>query len=1266
MALGFLAWVAINAVLFVASSLLAPKPEFDDATPEDPQGPRSKEGDPVPVVFGTVKLGANVTYFGNTRAVPIEEKVKTSIFSSKKVIVGYSYSAIFQSVLCHGPLDSIEDIVIDGNKSLATVQRRPETYGMIDTNGDLLGDTYGVINPGGEDQLISPTLPQLRSAQPDPDQPAQFDTTEAAKNLLGGYQKGGGVSGQIRLHWGTLNQVKSDVMYTAMNDNSRHAGIAHVVFGFGAGMVLSPFVYGERSMLPSIEFIVRRCPSNLGLTNAETNLSGGANPAEMIYEVLTNMIWGLSVPTAYINTQTFIDCAQVLAAEDFGLNLALTQSGQGANQVITEICRYIDGQVQQHPITGLIEMSLNRDDYDPATIPVLNKSNVVSCKITRPSWTSLKNEIHVTYTARRGVFFKQIPTSPIQDIAAQRNFGEVSVADIEYPAVSQADLAQSLGVRDLRRLATPLGKARLVVDRNAFDFKVGSVFSLTWEEDGIFAHVYRVVGVDYGTLADGTISVDAAEDIFALEQPMYAIAVPPEVLDPTFGTRPRVEVDIDTEETPTSGTAVLSITPGTGLPTSVEFQTQSGNRTPSAWHQSESTTRFEATVDKHSRLQSTVQWRVNGYLADGSIGILASGAVQFDIAARPSRPSVRFYPGTVQGRLSAEVLIDPDTSYIKYAVSKTGTPSLATVRAASPVFTTPGQTEVNLIDVLTLSEGEEGFIAVLAYDVNDNESEVGTITETSTVIYPTMRATPSEDGVTGTLQLRAVDPQGMLTRVAMAPVLANEVPVFTDVAPVGGVYTATVPLIEKQPSRIDYRAYAMIGGVETIVEEQSVRFAVGSVPLPPEVSYQIDADGTLTIIARGDSDTNLIHFVVRLDTAPDNGLIDAAVDVDSSFPSGTATYVYKVGGNIRKLLPGDKFYFGVRAYNTNLPVGTLGEQGSKPVIQTDQWVGPSDARATVQVGSVGVDSRSITFDGIVLGSVTSHVDVYVREYRSDPGAIVSIASIGHRAPGSPLTKNGSLICAVANPSNWLMVTFVAVDSLNRVGAGQVAGVGAVGGTVTIKVQAAAAAQPAPDAPTDLSLAAPTTDSVNLSITMPASNLPASLKIYRDGSVVATITRTAGPSVVQVYNDAGRSPGASYQYQVYGYSAAGVLSAGGSPIRTITIPTATLPTPALAAGAFSQSQGGIPVTITPGAGSPGGETWVLEHSTQNYDGGGNPVGYGAWVTAESTTSTSFLHAHGAGAIPKDCKMRVRATKTGYGDSLVSNEVIVHIPVWTGGF
>ena len=88
--------LALFAISFIATALLAPKPNIENAKPGqlgDFRFPRNDEGAPVPIFWGRVRLrGGNTLFYGNLRAEAIREKVKTGLFSSKRVTVGHTYS----------------------------------------------------------------------------------------------------------------------------------------------------------------------------------------------------------------------------------------------------------------------------------------------------------------------------------------------------------------------------------------------------------------------------------------------------------------------------------------------------------------------------------------------------------------------------------------------------------------------------------------------------------------------------------------------------------------------------------------------------------------------------------------------------------------------------------------------------------------------------------------------------------------------------------------------------------------------------------------------------------------------------------------------------------------------------------------------------------------------------------------------------------------------------------------------------------------------
>lgn len=711
--IGFLVLLAIDVLLFVASALLMPKPKLTGVSPTFPNRPTSKQGVPIPVVWGTVLIPANVTDFSDVTATEEHEKVQTGVFSSHNVTVGYSYSAIMQCVLCHGPIDEFVDVV--WQDILALNDTRPVT-----TQQNVAGK-YSVVTT--MEDYTNPSLPQTQIPE---ENGTEF--TVFATELFGGYKHGGGASGFMRVFWGSQTQEPSDTLAqgSAVAPYPALRGIAHVVFGRKGPTTLEPFNFGEFGTIPALAFLVRKCPSNLGLSSLVTNIGGAANPAECAYEVLTNYPWGLQVPASEINVPSFAACAATLADEGFGIHLSL-HSEESGDEVLTELMRYVDGQIQQNPITGLLEMSLNRADYDVSTLLSFDDSNCVS-EITRPSWTSLVNQVKVIYTGKRGAKFAAVPTQPIDDIAAQREFGVVHSVTTQYLGVQDPILANKLAVRDLRRGATPLQRARVTTNRMAAGLKVGSPFKLTNEIAGVNGHVFRVVSINFGTRTDGKIKIDAVEDIFDLEQPYYDNPIDPPIAWLGVGPTGPVHVVATATSDETTGYLELTLTGGNGLVTSVQFREQSGTDDETAWHNNLTPDKFFTQVDLDEKHASLIEWQVLGHLKDGTIGPLANGKVDYGISTRPARPNVSYHIHTT-GWADLIIDVDRDAAAVRYLVSYDHVPTFDEVLSQADFAVPVGERTVTIINAVYVDAlNPVAYASAIALDASGNAGPVASIT----------------------------------------------------------------------------------------------------------------------------------------------------------------------------------------------------------------------------------------------------------------------------------------------------------------------------------------------------------------------------------------------------------------------------------------------------------------------------------------------------------------------------------------------------------
>lgn len=108
--------LALFAVSFIATALLAPKPEIENARAAelDPDNfPKASEDSPIPLLLGCARIrGPNTLWYGNYSAEPIIKKQKTGLFSSTTITVGHEYFLSIDLGLCLGPAE-LKTIYID-------------------------------------------------------------------------------------------------------------------------------------------------------------------------------------------------------------------------------------------------------------------------------------------------------------------------------------------------------------------------------------------------------------------------------------------------------------------------------------------------------------------------------------------------------------------------------------------------------------------------------------------------------------------------------------------------------------------------------------------------------------------------------------------------------------------------------------------------------------------------------------------------------------------------------------------------------------------------------------------------------------------------------------------------------------------------------------------------------------------------------------------------------------------------------------------------
>lgn len=468
---------------------------------------------------------------------------------------------------------------------------------------------------------------------------------------------------------------------------------------------------GQSALIRPLYFEVGRTPAVFGFGIDGANADGDANPIGIIYELLTDPLWGIGLTTDDFDLTGFVAASGTLAADGLFLSYLVTQQ-QPAQQLIDEILRTIDGVRYTDPVTGQLGVQLIRADYVVGSLPVFDPTNVEECDFTQAGWRETVNEVKVTFTDRARDY--QQNQVAAQDLAGIMATGRVATSSVSYLGVTSEDLALRLAQRDLRALALPLSKARLKMNREAFDLHEGSPFLLNWPDYGVSGVVMRVMTIGRPGRDDGTITIECIQDSFSLPAtPSYATSGVTWT-DPVGPGAVQVpEVTPVSDRNATTGAVALQIDDPDSRITKVQFQHQSGNGAMTALATASPPYHDQVALDP--RYPSTINYVVTYGTPDGSLDTI-DGTVTFAVEQAPETPELTASIDAA-GNVTVNASVSPDTTGMKWAASTSAFPSAATVRAATLDVTAPFQ-----FASAGLAVGATLFVAAFAYDAAGNES----------------------------------------------------------------------------------------------------------------------------------------------------------------------------------------------------------------------------------------------------------------------------------------------------------------------------------------------------------------------------------------------------------------------------------------------------------------------------------------------------------------------------------------------------------------
>lgn len=346
-----------------------------------------------------------------------------------------------------------------------------------------------------------------------------------ASTAWGGWRREGGHYGQIRMLDGDAAQTTPAYLTTHLGAPlPAYRGIFSVLF--------EDCYWGTTGYLKRPRFIVKR--TDIQHDGSAQWYDGKAcvntyylNPAHIIREKLVSAVVGLGKDTSLIDSTTFEATADTLYEEGFGLAILEDSPKENIESFVSQIERLINGSLYRDRTTGKFRLELARDDYDAGSLTTYDHSDILEVlEFGRPSFGRIPS---LTVVKWRDVVYDQVRMAADDDLAVlEKQGGTHVIQELDMPAVPTAALAAAIASREQKHASSMLASIRFKAKRTMADLHRNSVIKIQIDDLGITSMIVRIVSIDYGSLADGTLTIEAVEDVFGSAETVYG--TPPDTL----------------------------------------------------------------------------------------------------------------------------------------------------------------------------------------------------------------------------------------------------------------------------------------------------------------------------------------------------------------------------------------------------------------------------------------------------------------------------------------------------------------------------------------------------------------------------------------------------------------------------------------------------------------------------------------------------------------------------------------------------------------
>ena len=465
--------------------------------------PTNLESRYIPVVWGSTRVdGPNVIWYGDFRTFPL---------TTGGGIVGYFYYLGIDSAICWGEVDSITAVQLGDEFLLKAGDQKTLASGVAMPSGGFVKTSSGH---------------------------RRIHVTDY--NFTGGTKRGGGVDSDISFYYGTQDQPINEYQVgveqrvgttTTLADATvvptwqlipSYAGVCHMMWEGG--------YLTESATAPQFKIHLQRFPTGLSSAFSQVSSDGTlaeANPAHVIYEILTDENWGLGIDPTSVDKASFLASAEQCHGEGLGYSRTITDAKQ-AKGAIDDICSQANGLLTQSR-DGLFQFKLNREtyrtsdnqvlDYDGVAvtgefIPTLTPDTIIKVKsASRNSWEETFNVVHLSYLDRNQEFRSTVANAVDSGNIAIRK-GVQAIKKVQMDGIRNSDTAALVAQRLLQGYAFPLTSLSMDVSRVYSYLRPGDVIEVNHPDFGLNDFYMRVLEVGLPQDTSGNVLITGTQDIF--------------------------------------------------------------------------------------------------------------------------------------------------------------------------------------------------------------------------------------------------------------------------------------------------------------------------------------------------------------------------------------------------------------------------------------------------------------------------------------------------------------------------------------------------------------------------------------------------------------------------------------------------------------------------------------------------------------------------------------------------------------------------------